>query len=51
MANETNDFYDVRIANDLTGPHLEYYATKADFENGFGYPVDELEPEIRERFC
>jgi len=48
-ADETVQFYDVRVAFDNTGPHLEYYATKADFDNDFGLPVDELEPESRER--
>ena len=43
------DFYDVRVATDSTGPHLEYYLTKEDLEAGFGYPIDELEPEARER--
>jgi hypothetical protein len=40
--------FDVRVAWDNTGPHLEYYETEEDFENGFGYPVNEIE-DLKER--
>jgi len=43
------EVYDVRVGKDSTGSHLEYYLTKEDFEKGIGYPVDELEDEIREQ--
>jgi hypothetical protein len=43
------DFFAIRVAHDSTGYHFEYYATIEDYEDGYGYPVDTLNGEVRER--
>ena len=48
MKQNSDMFYAVRVGDDSTGPHLEYYETEEDYGNGMGYPVDELEAQTRE---
>ena len=44
-----NKFYAIRVGHDSTGSHLEYYINETDYNNGIGYPVNELDDELREQ--